>query len=90
MTTISLHIDEVVLHGFDAVDRPALERALTVELERHLAGLDLGASRRLGLARGAPLRSVEAADSPALGRELARSLMALLDAAEGGGTAARR
>lgn len=89
MTAITLHIDEVVLHGLGPVDRLALERALTAELERCLAGADLGPSRHLELARGVPLRGVDVDGSSDLGRELARSLVEFLENSGGGMGAGR-
>src|SRR5690606_29403670 len=89
--TIHLHIEEIVLHGLDVLDRPALERALTLELERRLTRSHLGQSRHLGRVRGAPITvrnaSLEGAE---LGRALARSVTAILDDSGASGSAVER
>ena len=55
-TSIELHIEELVLHGFAAADRRAIGAAVEAELTRLLASRGLPAS----LADGATIRAIDA------------------------------
>jgi len=88
---IRVHIESVVLHGIELTDRPALEQALAAELASQFAESELTASWHLARGRAMPVRGVDAeSDAAGLGRELARSLAALVEQPALGGAVVTR
>jgi hypothetical protein len=50
MTTVVIHIEELVLHGFDAADRHAIGDAVQAEIERRFSAEALPPAWRQGAA----------------------------------------
>lgn len=72
---IDLHIDEVVLHGFDGLEgtalRPALERELARLLTEHGLPHSWVADARIVRLNGTALKALPNAAAPEVGRQVA-------------------
>ena len=77
--TVSLHIEELVLHGFAPADRHAIAAGVQAELVRLLTEQGLPRSMMAGADRGqidtVPVQVSPGARPQAMGRQIARSIM---------------
>jgi len=77
-SSVELHIEELVLHGFSPSDRFAISDAVERELARLLADRGVSTSLRSENAtdeiRGATFNTAQNAKPPAIGRQIAQAV----------------